>query len=161
MDVFYVLLHGRTELLLVGGVLHRDAVEHGLQVTGYVAVVAVTSAGKPVVIGLSLAITTESRTTLESGSLLAQAIGLLLGALGKVVVIASEHTGSRGEDAGCLQVEAGVARGEGPHVVGRSAALTVSRHLVGFQTRVVVQSVGDAGGIAKVVVVVEDGVRER
>ena len=76
------------------------------------------------------------------------------------VVIAGQCFAGSCKHRGSLEVEARVAGGERPHVVGGATTLTVGRYLIGFQTGVVMQTVGDRGGIAQMMVVVEYGVGE-
>ena len=62
LDVFGILLNSRTQFLLIGSILHRDTVEIGLQVSSHITIITVACAGEPVVVGLSLSISTASTT---------------------------------------------------------------------------------------------------
>ena len=90
LDIIVVLLHVGTEFLLIGIVFHRNGIERGLQVAGYVSVEvfpkrawaavvaveprptgnlgglsglggAITCAGEPVVVGFGLCVAGEPR----------------------------------------------------------------------------------------------------
>ena len=63
----------------------------------------------------------------------------------------SKHRGS-------TEVELRTAGGECPHVVGRTASLSIGAYLVGFQRRIIVQTVGNRRSITEMVVVVENTV---
>ena len=89
------------------------------------------------------------------GSFGKQSLGLLLGTLCQFVVITRQCPCCRKEHTCSLLVEHRIASGESPHVVGCTTALAVGRNLVGFQTGVIVQSVGNGGSIAQMVVVVK------
>ena len=93
-------------------------------------------------------------------SLLHQTLRLGEGTLSKIVVIALKHTTGSSEHRGSTEIELRTACGEGPHIVRRTRALAIGTNLIGFQRRVIVQTVSNRGGIAKMVVVVEDGIRE-
>ena len=113
VDVFVEALDGGTQLLLVGLVLHGDRVEHGLQIASHIA----DTTAQPVIISLSLSVTTIGTLRQQILCLLTQTDCLFLSPVSQLVVVASEHTGCRGEDTCRLKVEPRITVGEGPHVI--------------------------------------------
>ena len=188
LDVFIIFRDVRTELLLVGLIHIGHGVEGGLHRMGHIAVeglpdlmleaveiVLLLGGGVEVKVGGHITLLGTSEPTdiivhLTVGRLLLgqqfrslprQTLRLQERPHGEVVVIAFQRPAGGGEHRGGTEVESWIAGGEGPHVVGRTAALAVGRHLVRLQRRVVVQAIGDRGCIAQVVIVVEGGVGER
>ena len=90
-----------------------------------------------------------------------QALCLGEGTLCQLIVIALQRPTGSLEHLNGIQILIRIARGKGPHIIGRATALAIGRHLVGLQRGIVMQTIGDRGGITQVMVVVEDGVGER
>ena len=183
LDILIIFLHIGAQFLLVGLVHVGHGVERCLQVGGYIAVqvfpylflehfeiVLLLRGNVKLEIGRSHATHPPSGTgptlfrgllTLQLFSLCHQALGLRQGSCREAVIITFQRIGRRGEHGGGTHVEPRITSGESPHIIRRTAALAVRRHLIGFQRGIIVQAIRDGSRVTQVMIVVEHGVGER
>ena len=84
-----------------------------------------------------------------------ESLGLLETTGSKVIVVALEYTACSCEHIGGIYVIVCIAVGESPHVIGGTAALSIGRfHILG-QAGIIVQAIGNGGGVTQVMVVVK------